>query len=399
MKTMKSLSFNLLMLMSLGALSLLFSCGEESEEPLPEPVSEFTVSNDNPLAGEEITFTNSSTEATSFQWSFGDGETSTDENPSHTYSSEGSYTVTLSVTGEGGNNSSEASITVKYPRMIISDGVFDIDGADTLGIDTYIFSVDMMAGSSSQIGNYPDDTDRHFPVTVSNDGSKMYYVDNFSGILYEANVDGSNETEIVSTSDLFYPSDIALDADGNFYVTDRGDSDTGAGAAIHKITPSGTVTQLYTDADGFEVPTAIAIDQATGDIYVNDVGATDSGYAADGIWKGNIDGSAPSKEISGGGYAIGLDPVNGMVYYNDAFVDGNIKMASTSDLSTQSKFADLDESNAYGIQYFMGRVYWSDLGPNISGGEGKIMRAAADGSNPTTVLTDLVDPRGIAIFE
>lgn len=42
-----------------------------------------------------ITFANTSVNGTSFDWSFGDGNTSTQSNPTHTYSSNGVYTVTL----------------------------------------------------------------------------------------------------------------------------------------------------------------------------------------------------------------------------------------------------------------------------------------------------------------
>lgn len=42
-----------------------------------------------------VTFTNNSTNADSYEWSFGDGSTSTLENPTHTYNSVGVYTVYL----------------------------------------------------------------------------------------------------------------------------------------------------------------------------------------------------------------------------------------------------------------------------------------------------------------
>ena len=37
-------------------------------------------------------------------WKFGDGTTSTEQNPSHTYEKNGSYTVSLTVTGPGGSD-------------------------------------------------------------------------------------------------------------------------------------------------------------------------------------------------------------------------------------------------------------------------------------------------------
>lgn len=53
--------------------------------------SNFTYSINNKTA----TFQNNSAKATSYKWAFGDGATSTQNNPTHVYSSNGQYTVTL----------------------------------------------------------------------------------------------------------------------------------------------------------------------------------------------------------------------------------------------------------------------------------------------------------------
>ena len=44
---------------------------------------------------------------TSWLWDFGDGQTSTLQNPSHVYATPGSYTVTLTVTNSDGVSDSE----------------------------------------------------------------------------------------------------------------------------------------------------------------------------------------------------------------------------------------------------------------------------------------------------
>ena len=69
------------------------------------PVADFTA---NPTSGKSPLTVNFSDQSTgnviSRSWSFGDGGTSTDQNPSHTYSIPGIYTVSLTVSGPGGSD-------------------------------------------------------------------------------------------------------------------------------------------------------------------------------------------------------------------------------------------------------------------------------------------------------
>ncbi len=58
-----------------------------------------------------VTFTNSSTGATSYSWDFGDGGSSTATSPTYTYTVGGSYTVTLTATGPGGVDTATTPIT------------------------------------------------------------------------------------------------------------------------------------------------------------------------------------------------------------------------------------------------------------------------------------------------
>ena len=70
------------------------------------PVANFIAS---PTSGNSpliVNFTDQSTNnSTNWQWDFGDGSTSTQQNPSHTYNTEGTYTVSLTVTNSYGNDS------------------------------------------------------------------------------------------------------------------------------------------------------------------------------------------------------------------------------------------------------------------------------------------------------
>jgi PKD repeat protein len=68
-------------------------------------------SGDAPLT---VDFINQSTGiVTSCLWNFGDGETSTDVSPAHTYESPRTYTAKLTVYGPGGSGSKTMSIHVK----------------------------------------------------------------------------------------------------------------------------------------------------------------------------------------------------------------------------------------------------------------------------------------------
>jgi uncharacterized protein (TIGR02145 family) len=69
------------------------------------PVAAFTSSPRTITAGQSVQFTDQSTNnPTSWSWSFGDGGTSTLQNPSHTYSTAGTYTVTLTATNSAGSD-------------------------------------------------------------------------------------------------------------------------------------------------------------------------------------------------------------------------------------------------------------------------------------------------------
>ena len=66
-----------------------FSCVDSVKQPIrvfPKPTSSFTQSKDSGCANLAVTFTNHATNATSYNWYFGDGGSSSLTSPSHTYS-------------------------------------------------------------------------------------------------------------------------------------------------------------------------------------------------------------------------------------------------------------------------------------------------------------------------
>ncbi|MCE7699258.1 MAG: PKD domain-containing protein [Methanobacterium paludis] len=63
-----------------------------------------------------VQFTDKSTGAKplSYSWDFGDGTTSTEQNPIHNYENPGNYTVNLTVTNEYGSDEKTSTITLNY---------------------------------------------------------------------------------------------------------------------------------------------------------------------------------------------------------------------------------------------------------------------------------------------
>ena len=109
----------LLSVMGLFAMLILFSqCKSDDEAPPTTdeaPTSSFDVGTINGL---EVSFVNASLNADSYAWDFGDGNTSTDQNPTHTYAAGGTYTVSLTATNTVGDNTSSKDVTVMEADVI-----------------------------------------------------------------------------------------------------------------------------------------------------------------------------------------------------------------------------------------------------------------------------------------
>ena len=86
-------------------------------EPVP-PKADFVVDATSGFAPMIVAFTNQSTgDFTTCEWDFGDGDTSMDcDDPTHTYSDPGNYTVSLTVSGYGEDDTKTRTdyITVTY---------------------------------------------------------------------------------------------------------------------------------------------------------------------------------------------------------------------------------------------------------------------------------------------
>ncbi len=114
-------------LFAVSALPVLVGCSKKPTKPDP-PTASFTAT---PTTGEaDLTvsfFSNSVGEIDSYAWDFGDGSSSTEVNPTHTYRSKGDYAVSLAVTGPRGADqvvkSAYIRVSCTAPRAAFSTSV------------------------------------------------------------------------------------------------------------------------------------------------------------------------------------------------------------------------------------------------------------------------------------
>jgi hypothetical protein len=86
------------------------------EAVLEGPTASFSFTPTHPRPGDEVRFSDQSTgEPTSWLWDFGDGQTSQQKNPSHTYTTSGSKTVTLLVSNASGSDSAVKEVRISTP--------------------------------------------------------------------------------------------------------------------------------------------------------------------------------------------------------------------------------------------------------------------------------------------
>lgn len=95
------------------AVSLIFiSCSKNDSTPVaPLPIASFLWNTVNTTAPSTVIFNNTSTNATSYNWNFGDGKISTVASPTHVYSTVGTFTVGLTAISNTGTSIASTSIT------------------------------------------------------------------------------------------------------------------------------------------------------------------------------------------------------------------------------------------------------------------------------------------------
>jgi len=117
-------------------------------------VAGFTYSVSGVNAPVTVYFSNTSTNATGWVWDFGDGATSTVQNPEHSYSTAGDYTVKLIVSG-GVNTDSTLQILHLLNQPTVAGFTYSFSGSNT---PLTVYFTNTSTNASSWAWNFGDGT-------------------------------------------------------------------------------------------------------------------------------------------------------------------------------------------------------------------------------------------------
>jgi len=225
--------------------------------PNAAPVADFTYSPQDPSSSDVVEFTDASSdpdgEVVAWEWNFGDGGTSNEQNPQHRFTQPGSYTVTLVAVDDRGARSAAAEKTItvhntdptalftcdpKQPRSGVeatldASGSNDIDGS----IVSYAWDFDgdgifdETTGSPQVVHTFPTAGEVQVTLVVTdNAGGKGSYT---------KTIDVLPSVTVVRTIDTCLPDDQTI-AGGVVTVTVTITANTEVhGLSLHEEIPDG----------------------------------------------------------------------------------------------------------------------------------------------------------------
>ncbi|HQV01111.1 MAG TPA: PKD domain-containing protein, partial [Bacteroidia bacterium] len=173
--------------------STINSC--KKEESASKPTVDFIYTGGGCTAPCAVLFENKSKDAATFLWDFGDGTTSTASNPTKTYNAGGTYTVSLTATGEGGSASVSKQILIQNSTQSqLPTANFTFTGGGCMAPCNVNFT-NTSANATTYTWDFGDGTS-----STSLSPSKIYSTGgSFSVILTATNAAGTNQiTKIVN---------------------------------------------------------------------------------------------------------------------------------------------------------------------------------------------------------
>ena len=213
------------------------------------PIAEFSTATEDEISGivpHNVNFVNGSSNYSSSSWDFGDGNTSTEENPRHTYESSGTFDVSLTAIGDGGETVETKSSYIivedlQTPAFKLNPKYIETTTGSTISFDVEVVGVTGLAAAQATLrydnslltlgditaGDFLKGNTDPLLVITSNPGvgRVIIYTSSLSsdqpssdgdGVIATVNftVDGSTDTSV------FWGDDAAGAAGGGNYMLD-----------------------------------------------------------------------------------------------------------------------------------------------------------------------------------
>ncbi len=173
------------------------------------PVAAFAFAPESPRVGETVTFTDQSTGGpTTWLWDFGDGDSSSEQNPGHAFESAGTFTVTLAVDNGSAGDTTSAAVTVladaepELTEMIFIPAAANVQGS---GTSFFVTTVDVHNGGATTASYrflwLPRDTDNADPQESATYTLSPGEVRRFANVLTEVFAAGTAVGALAVISD------------------------------------------------------------------------------------------------------------------------------------------------------------------------------------------------------
>lgn len=355
----KYMNINRYFLFLLFIASVVMTSCEDEDVP-PQAAAGFSASATNVKVGEEIQFVNTSTNATAFKWSFGDGTTSKEVAPKKSYTTSGKFLVSLVSTGAGGSTISSLEITV------VPAASFAVENEDEIVALSPVTFINTSKGATSYLwtfGTADGDTSTDENPTFSYLAPGTYTV-TLKAISAAGESTATKQVTVTSADPALYF--IEYNAD---FIRQLALNETAGVTNFLNIAGKGGVGMAY--------------DHINGKVYFSDFDVEDEGK----IWRVNIDGSDLEAIVTGlySPYGIALDLTNGKIYWSDDAGSDNITRIGRANLdgSGREDVVEMEDGQFRAValdvennkMYFY-EVWYEDL-----------YSANLDGSNITPIVS------------
>ena len=264
------------------------------------PTADFSYSPMMVNVGDEVTFTDKSTdsdgEIVSREWVFPDGSTSTETNPSYTFTQKGMFQVKLTVADDrGGESSATKSINVR-----------DGDVSDF----TLLWSTEVASADALCDANVVTVSDLGYVYAVTGDG-KLVALDAEGAVAWE--YDAAAQDKVNLRKEIAYPS---VDADGTVYWVAHAYGDDSAVPTVYAFEGS-TGSVLWKNQTAYAAGARIAFSTPSAGPNMVVVGSRGTNGAIRGFEKGTGKNTATATPANGGGTSGTIALKNGVVIFTN----------------------------------------------------------------------------------